>query len=87
MIAEKGRKPGHVESISFRPAEGGLVSETTTKYKRGGSGGGPDSEYDRETGIHPTIEHAIAHLKETMGHHYKGGKPAKEESSHGEGAE
>jgi hypothetical protein len=61
---------GEVQEVSFRPAEGGLVSETHTKFKRSGQGGGPDFDHERETAIHPTIEHAHDHLSAMLGHHF-----------------
>lgn len=73
---------GEVESVTFRPAKGGVVSETTTAYKRGGQGGGPDREYEHETAVHPTHEHAAAHLKSMLGHAY-----ASEEEEKAEGEE
>jgi hypothetical protein len=64
----KERKPGRLSEISFRPADkGGAISETRTEYKRGGQGGGPDVDYDHETAVHPTIEHAVKHLKAKLG--------------------
>jgi hypothetical protein len=66
---ERGRK-GRLCEISFRPAEGGAISETRTEYKRGGQGGGPDVDYDHETAVHPTLEHAVKHLKKELGPHF-----------------
>jgi hypothetical protein len=80
-IREKGRKPGRVVEVSFRPAEAGekgLVSETHTEYHRGGSGGGPMFDVDHETGIHPTMESAKAHLEKSFGGHFGSGDGPKE---------
>lgn len=60
--------------VSFKPAKGGLVSETRTKSKRGGQGGGPDYDYETENGVHSTLEHASKHLKSTLGHHFGEGQ-------------
>jgi hypothetical protein len=65
-MKEKGHK-GRLCEISFRPADGGAISETRTVYKRGGQGGGPDVDYDHETAVHPTLEHAVKHLRKTLG--------------------
>jgi len=65
-MKDRGRK-GRLCEISFRPADGGAISETRTEYKRGGQGGGPDVDYDHETAIHPTMEHAERHLRKTLG--------------------
>lgn len=75
---ESGGKP-EVVRISFEPAEGGLVSETNMKYKRGGQGGGPDWDHETERAIHPTMEHAQEHLAEHMGQHFGAKKAVKEE--------
>lgn len=72
MKAKEMGKPGKVCEISFRPAEGGAVSETRTEYKRGGQGGGPDVDYDHETAVHPTLEHAVKHLKAALGPAFAG---------------
>ena len=73
---EHGGKP-EVVRISFEPAEGGLVSETHMKYKRGGQGGGPDYDHETERGIHSTMEDAQAHLEEHFGKHFGAKKAAK----------
>lgn len=64
--ASKSRK-GEVISVEFRPAKGGVVSETRTKYKRGGQGGGPMDDYEHETAVHSTKEDAAAHLHAALG--------------------
>jgi hypothetical protein len=69
-MKEKGHK-GRLCEISFRPADGGAISETRTVYKRGGQGGGPDVDYDHETAVHPTLEHAVKHLKKELGPHFQ----------------
>jgi hypothetical protein len=63
-------KNGEVCEVSFKPAKGGVISETRTKMKRGGQGGGPDYDYKTENGVHPSMEHASAHLKSTLGHSF-----------------
>lgn len=68
-----------VKEVSFRPAKGGIVSETRKETKRGGQGGGPISDYEHETAVHPTIESAHEHLSAMMGHHFKGKAEAKGE--------
>lgn len=75
MARERGK--AKIESLEFRPAEGGLISEMRKRVSRGGSGGGPAYEMDHETTVHPTMEHAEAHLRESLGHVFEG---AKEES-------
>ena len=70
MKEKRGRK-GRLCEISFRPADGGAISETRTEYKRGGQGGGPDVEYDHETAVHPTLEHAVKHLKKELAPHFQ----------------
>lgn len=79
MKKERGGKP-EIQSVNFEPAEGGLVSETRMKYKRGGQGGGPDYDYETERAIHPSIEHAAEHLREKLGHHFGAKKATKEEA-------
>ena len=37
----------------------------------GGQGGGPDVDYYRETAVHPTLEHAVKHLKKELGPHFQ----------------
>jgi hypothetical protein len=61
------KKPEILE-VAFKPAKGGVVSETRTRTPRGGQGGGPSFEHDSEQGVHPTMEHAVAHLKSSLGH-------------------
>jgi hypothetical protein len=55
------------ESVEFRPAKGGVVSETRYKVARGGQGGGPTHDYEHESGVHATKEDAHAHLDKMMG--------------------
>jgi hypothetical protein len=54
--------------VEFRPAKGGITSETHMKFKRGGQGGGPSEDHETETAIHPTMDHAHAHLTAMLGH-------------------
>ena len=51
-----------VHRISFERAKGGLVSSAEHRTYRGGQGGGPEYDYDEEKTVHPTMEHAKAHL-------------------------
>lgn len=58
-----------VDSVEFRPADGGLVSETRGKIARKGRGGmGP--EYKHSTGVHTTLSSAVAHMKKNLAHHF-----------------
>jgi hypothetical protein len=56
-----------IEEVAFRPAKGGIISETRTKTKRPGQGGGPSYDYDHDTEVHPSMEHAQAHLEAKLG--------------------
>ena len=47
--------------VSFEPAEGGVISKT--RHRVEGDDYGPS---ETKTGIHPTAEHAAAHLMTTM---------------------
>lgn len=82
MKAEKHE----IESVEFRGAKGGIVSETRMRHKRPGQGGGPDYDYKHETGVHPTLEHAKEHLETALGHLFTGASKegAKEEKAEGE---
>ena len=62
-------KKGHreVESVSYRPAKGGIISETRHKTFRGGQGGGPNFDWGSDDAVHPSMEHAMKHLKSMMG--------------------
>lgn len=71
----KGKK--ELRSVRFEPAKGGVISETETRVHRGGSGGGPEYDHEREMGVHPTMEHAKEHLGKMMAGCFKDG--AKEE--------
>jgi len=73
--SSRSRK-GEVVGMEFRPAtgaDGGLVSETHMKYKRGGQGGGPMEDHEMEEAIHPTMKHAQEHLAAVMGHCFPSG--------------
>lgn len=63
-----------IESVSFRPAKGGVISETSHRTKRSGQGGGPMHDYDHETAVHPSMEHAQAHLGKMLGDCYGSSK-------------
>jgi hypothetical protein len=60
MDTSKASKKELIE-ISFRPAKGGLISET--RHKSRGNGFMSDSE----TAVHPNIGHAMKHMKESVG--------------------
>ncbi len=49
--------------ISFKPATGGMISES--RHRTNGDKFGPD--YKHETAVHPSIGHAVRHLKTSMG--------------------
>jgi hypothetical protein len=61
-----------VESVSFRPAKGGMISETHMRIKRGGQGGGPVHDYESNTAVHPDMKSAHAHLTAMLGHSFEG---------------
>lgn len=52
-----------VQGIEFKPATGGMISET--RHKVSGGKYGPDYKY--ETAVHPSIGHAVRHLKAAFG--------------------
>ena len=66
--------------VSFEPAEGGVISKT--RHRTEGDEYGPS---ETKTGIHPTAEHAAAHLVDVMEDCFKpsgmGNKPAQGKSS------
>lgn len=66
------KKPELLE-VSYRPAKGGVVSETRTRTKRSGQGGGPDFDHESETGVHPSLEHAQAHMASVLSDCFTGG--------------
>ena len=66
-MAKKVERKAEVRSMTFEHAKNGLVSRTHLRSKRSGQGGGPDYDYEEETNVHPTAEHAAAHLKKYMG--------------------
>ncbi len=66
------RSKGEVKEVSFRPAKGGVVSETRREYKRGGQGGGPMMDHESETAVHADMKSAMSHMKSCMGHCFKG---------------
>ncbi len=49
--------------VSFKPATGGMISET--RHKTGGGKFGPDYKYD--TAVHGSLGHAVRHLKAAFG--------------------
>lgn len=64
------RKP-HVEvhfSAMKGPDGNGMRSLTTTATPRGGQGGGPSFDREEEETFHPTMGHAVKHLKTSMAH-------------------
>lgn len=67
-------KKGELIEVSFKPAKGGVISETRSKHKRGGQGGGPDYDYETENAVHSSAEAAGKHLASTMAHCFTGGE-------------
>jgi len=49
--------------VSFKPATGGMISET--RHKTGGGKFGPD--YKHDTAVHGSLGHAVRHLKAAFG--------------------
>jgi hypothetical protein len=72
MARERGKTA--IESLEYKPADGGVVSETRSKVSRGGSGGGPSYDYDHKTAVHSSLEDAKAHLESCLGHCFAGSK-------------
>lgn len=54
---------GELQDVTFRPAKGGLISETSHRIKGGKFG----QDYKRETAVHGSLGHAVRHLKSVMG--------------------
>lgn len=54
-------------SVQFRPVKGGVISDTYTRTKRSGQGGGPSFDEEKDTAVHPNVKHAQAHLAALMG--------------------
>jgi hypothetical protein len=65
---ERTRPGGQARELSFSPAKGGMISRTS----QSSAGDGPYQEPEHT--IHPSMSHAIAHLKRTFGHLYEGEK-------------
>lgn len=61
----KGKKK--LIEISFEPAKGGVISKT--RHRTEGDEYGPS---DTETAVHPTADHAAAHLVATMASCFEG---------------
>jgi hypothetical protein len=69
-----------VMAIEFKPAKGGIASETHFREHRSGQGGGPLMGHESEMGVHPDMASATAHLEKHMGHCFGGAEShAKEE--------
>lgn len=66
-----------IDSIDFKPATGGLIS-TTRRMSKGGKFG-PD--YKSETAVHPSLDHAVRHMKKTFGESLSKKKKEKEPMS------
>ena len=66
--------------VDFTPAKGGVISETRTRIKRGGMGGGPDFDHNSVKAVHPTLKHAQDHMASVMGKYFaaKDAKPEAE---------
>lgn len=73
-----------VVGIEFRPATGGMMSEMHKETPRSGQGGGPLTEHESEMTIHPSMEHAKAHLEKCMGHCFGAGDGKKTADEGGE---
>jgi hypothetical protein len=73
------KKP-EMMGVRFEPAKGGAISHTETRTRRGGQGGGPDYDHEDDKMVHPTIEHAQAHLADCLGGCFTGGKAEEPES-------
>ncbi len=71
-----------VQEVSFKPATGGMISETRRKMAGDGKFG---PEWKTETAVHANLGHAIRHLKSTMEGGNKGMK--KKEKSMKRGSE
>ena len=68
-------RKGEIHSVEFRPAKGGAISTTRTKFKRGGTGGGGDYDFEEQNEVHPNlsvekiraiIRHALSNPEEEM---------------------
>ncbi len=64
----RGSKPkahgkGHATGVRYEAAKGGVISHVSHPYT-----GNPMP--DEKPGIHPTLAHAVKHLKATMGPHF-----------------
>ncbi len=70
-----------VMEVSFKPAAGGMISETRTKGKAGKFG----HDYENHVAVHGSIGHAARHLKKVMeyaeGHSKKSMSPRMEKTA------
>jgi len=66
--------------VEYTPAKGGVISDTRTRIKRGGMGGGGDFDHKSEKAVHPTLKHAQDHMANVMGKYFaaKDAKPEAE---------
>ncbi len=55
-----------VHAVDFSKANGGLVSTTRSKSEGGDSFGGESQQT-----IHPSMSHAVAHLKQALSHAFE----------------
>ncbi len=87
MMGKKMPERGHKEvtGLRFKPAENGLMSEMSHRTFRGGQGGGPDYDHGSTDTIHPSMHHAMQHLKKNMGHVFGNPMPEAETDSAPEG--
>lgn len=75
-LAQANKQPGvkggklSPRSVEFTGAENGLTS--VVRHNRG-EDGGMDYAADKTT-IHPSMSHAVAHLKSTFGHVFESGE-------------
>ncbi len=60
---------GGLQDVTFRPATGGMISETSSKHE-----GKMGLDYKREIAVHPSVGHAVRHLKSLFGNTERPGK-------------
>lgn len=67
--SSKGKR--EIESLTFRPAKNGVISEASFRTQRGGQGGGPVHDYDSDKPMmHRTREEAHAEVDRHFGKHW-----------------
>ena len=66
----RDKSRSRVVGLHFEPAEGGLLSRTTTRTSHGGKGGGPLEESSESSPtIHKSLGHAKKHLEAVFAEH------------------